>query len=59
MLRVFQRDGLEAFDPDGSYGGMAGEQVISKMTEIFEQAEMYTDCAYLRDLCIAHRDNFC
>ncbi len=53
-----QRNGLTCFDANGNYGGRNGEILILGILIIFEQLEMYKDCAFLRDFLVEFRNRF-
>ncbi len=53
-----QRKGLSCFDEKGNYGGYDGEIIIAGILIVFEQLEMYKDCAFLRDFLVEYRNKF-
>ena len=54
----FERHGLSGFDEKGNYGGYDGEIIIAGILIVFEQLEMYKDCAFLRDFLVEYRSKF-
>ena len=54
----FERNGLNCFDAEGNYGGFDGEIIIVGVLIVFEQLEMYKDCAFLRDFLVTYRARF-
>ncbi|MFN8323985.1 MAG: hypothetical protein U0T74_15075 [Chitinophagales bacterium] len=53
-----ERHGLDCFDEDGNYGERNGEMIITKTLIVFQQVELYEECAFLRDLLIKYKDKF-
>ena len=53
-----ERHGLTCFDEGGNYGGHDGEVIILGILIVFEQLEMYKDCAFLRDFLAEYRNKF-
>lgn len=53
-----QRNGLSCFDEKGNYGGYDGEIIIAGILIVFEQLEMYKDCAFLRDFLVTYKAKF-
>ena len=51
-----ERHGLSCFDEKGNYGGRDGEIIILGILIVFEQLEMYKDCAFLRDFLAEYRN---
>lgn len=53
-----ERHGLSCFNEDGNYGGRNGEMIITQTLVVFQQVEMYEECAFLHDLLVQYKDKF-
>jgi hypothetical protein len=53
-----EKNGLRAFDEDGTYGEKPGDSIILRLIEVFEKLEMHKECAFLEDLLVQYQAKF-